>query len=191
MKRSPLLCLVAMAAAAVGCHHAAKVPAPQVAPKQQAVVQQPKPAETRVESTKNDFVAPNADADDVGTDPTNATMLAEKKGWLKDAFFAFDSSSLSSDAQANLQTSAKWIESHPKFGVLVEGHCDERGTERYNLSLGERRAYEAKEYLETLGVSGNEMKTISYGKEKPFDDGHDEAAWAKNRRAHVVLTSAK
>jgi len=191
MKRSPLLCLLALAVTGVGCHHAAKVTAPQVAPKQQAVVQQSKPAETRVDSTKSDFVAPKSDADDVGSDPSNATMLAEQKGWLKDAFFAFDSSSLSSDAQNNLQTSAKWIESHPKFGVLVEGHCDERGTERYNLALGERRAYEAKEYMETLGVSGNEVRTISYGKEKPFDDGHDEDAWAKNRRAHVVLTSAK
>ena len=73
--------------------------------------------------------------------------------------------------------------------MLIEGHCDERGTEQYNLALGEHRAYEAKEYLATLGLNPNSMSTISYGKDKPFDPGHDEAAWAKNRRAHLVLTA--
>ena len=85
----------------------------------------------------------------------------------------------------------QWLEAHPRVQGLIEGHCDERGTERYNLALGDRRAYEAKEYLTVLGVNGDELRTISYGKEKPFDDGHDESAWSKNRRAHIVLTAIR
>jgi peptidoglycan-associated lipoprotein len=71
--------------------------------------------------------------------------------------------------------------------ITIEGHCDERGTKAYNLALGEKRANAAKEYLVALGVSGSRIATVSYGKERPFDPGHDEAAWAKNRRAHFVV----
>ncbi len=181
---------VACAFPAVGCR-SHKTVAPQVVPQKQATVTQPKPAGTHVASSKEDFVAPKSTSDEIPNDGVQATNLADQKGWIKDASLASDSSALSDTSQQNLQLSAKWIEAHPKFHVLVEGHCDERGTERYNLALGERRAYQAKEYLSTLGLDSHEINTISYGKEKPFDPGHSEDAWAQNRRAHIVLTAGR
>src|SRR5947207_1296549 len=82
---------------------------------------------------------------------------------------------------------ATWLKAHPQYSLLIEGHSDERGTEQYNLALGDRRANTAKEYLATLGVDSSRMRTVSYGEERPFDPGHDESAWAKNRRDHLVL----
>ena len=146
--------------------------------------------EVRVATATNDFVSAKAEPDPL-SDVSRATEIAEQKGWLRDAFFDFNSSSLRNDAQQNLTNSASFLKSHPKFDVLIEGHCDERGTEQYNLALGERRAWEAKEYLVTLGYDADRMKTISYGKDRPFDNGHDEQAWAKNRRAHLVLTATQ
>lgn len=105
---------------------------------------------------------------------------------LDDVHFDFDSSSLSSNAQETLKTNAKWLVDNAK-GTQVEGHCDERGTNEYNLALGERRARAAYDYLKTLGVSKDKMSTISYGEELPLDAGHNEAAWSKNRRAHFTV----
>ena len=79
------------------------------------------------------------------------------------------------------------MKKNPQYSLLIEGHCDERGTEQYNLALGDRRANAAKEYIVALGIDGNRIRTVSYGEERPFDPGHDEAAWAKNRRAHLVI----
>lgn len=106
---------------------------------------------------------------------------------LEDVFFAFDSSALSSEAKGKLQSNAKQLKDASMVDVTIEGHCDERGTIAYNLALGERRAKAAKDYLVSLGVSASRMTVISYGKERPFDTGHTEAAWAKNRRAHFVV----
>ncbi len=97
--------------------------------------------------------------------------------------FQYDSASLSSEAQGTLRNDAKWLLDNPAAGVQVEGHCDERGTNEYNLALGERRARAAYDYLRTLGVKKDQMNTISYGEELPLDPGHTEAAFEKNRRA--------
>ncbi len=105
---------------------------------------------------------------------------------LQDAFFDYDDASLRSDAKAALEANAKYLDRSSGTNVVVEGHCDERGSVEYNLALGERRARAAKEFLVSYGVAGNRLTTISYGKERPFDPGHDESAWAKNRRAHFV-----
>lgn len=105
---------------------------------------------------------------------------------LEDAFFDFDDFSLRQDAKAALEIDGKYLEKNSGTKVVIEGHCDERGSVEYNLALGEKRARAAKDYLVSYGVSGNRLTTISYGKERPFDTGHDESAWAKNRRAHVV-----
>ncbi len=183
LRMSAVLATAALALA--GCRsHARVTPAPVVAP-QAAMKSAP---EVRVEPPSRDFVTPKP-ADDLGNDPARATQLADQKGWLRDAFFAFDSSVLSTDAQDNLTDSAKWLRDHRKFNVLIEGHCDERGTEQYNLALGDHRAYEAKEYLVTLGLNSKNISTISYGKDRPFATGHDEQDWAQNRRAHLVLTA--
>jgi peptidoglycan-associated lipoprotein len=105
---------------------------------------------------------------------------------LQDAFFDFDEAALRADAKAALENNAKWMQANGGKSVIVEGHCDERGSVEYNLALGERRAKAAKEYLVSYGVAANRITTISYGKERPFDPGHDENAWAQNRRAHFV-----
>ena len=97
--------------------------------------------------------------------------------------FAYDSSALSSEAQSTLRTDSKWLQDNPGTSVQVEGHCDERGTNEYNLALGERRARSAYDYLRSLGVKKEQMSTISYGEELPLDPGHDEEAFTKNRRA--------
>jgi peptidoglycan-associated lipoprotein len=104
------------------------------------------------------------------------------------AFFDYDSAELSADARTILDANAAILKKYPAWAITVEGHCDERGTAEYNLALGERRAVAAQSYLVSLGISTNRVRTVSYGKEFPFDPGHDEAAWGRNRRAHIVIT---
>jgi peptidoglycan-associated lipoprotein len=119
------------------------------------------------------------------TDPTPSEELNQMA--LSDAFFDFDSYALSSEAKGTLEQNAKELKRVTAGNITIEGHCDERGTKAYNLALGEKRAGAAKEYLVALGVNGTRINTVSYGKERPFDDGHDDSAWAKNRRAHFVM----
>jgi len=106
---------------------------------------------------------------------------------LVPAFFDFDSYALRSDARAALDQDARLLREHADVQITLEGHCDERGTVEYNLALGEKRANAARDYLVAAGVADPRIQVVSYGKERPFEDGHDEAAWAKNRRAHVVM----
>lgn len=106
---------------------------------------------------------------------------------IADIRFDFDKYSLSPEARAILEKHANWLLQHKDYYVLIEGHCDERGTNEYNLALGERRADEAMQYLMNLGVDEARIKTISYGEELPLDPNHNEEAWAKNRRDHFVL----
>ncbi len=108
---------------------------------------------------------------------------------LQDVRFDFDSAVLLDSARPVLDRTAEWLGTYPSVTLLVEGHCDERGTVEYNLALGERRATAVYNYLVNLGVAANRLKTISYGKEFPLDPGHDEGAWARNRRAHFEITS--
>jgi len=104
-------------------------------------------------------------------------------------FFGFDSSELSSEARAALEKQAAWLKKFGGVRVVIEGHCDERGTREYNLALGERRANASKDYLVALGINPARIKTISYGKERPAALGHNEAAWAQNRRGVTVVDS--
>ena len=105
---------------------------------------------------------------------------------MEDAFFDFDDFSLRQDAKSALEKDGKFLEKNGGARVVIEGHCDERGSVEYNLALGEKRARAAKDYLVSYGIPTSRLTTISYGKERPFETGHDEDAWAKNRRAHVV-----
>jgi peptidoglycan-associated lipoprotein len=104
-----------------------------------------------------------------------------------DVHFAFDSYALDELARDVLLEKARFLEDRPEVKILIEGHCDERGTEQYNLALGDRRAYAAKQYLMGLGIADERMNTVSYGEERPLDPGHNEEAWARNRRAHFVI----
>lgn len=105
----------------------------------------------------------------------------------EDVYFEFDSSALTMAAQDVLKRKAEWLRDNPDRSVVIEGHCDERGTNEYNLALGDRRATSAKQFLTDLGIPPSRLSTISYGEERPVDPRHTEEAWAKNRRAHFVV----
>lgn len=106
---------------------------------------------------------------------------------LKDVFFDFDRSVVRNDQKDALNDNAGWLKANTGAKLIIEGHCDERGTAEYNLALGERRAKAAKDYLVGVGIAPDRISTISYGEERPFVLGHDESAWKWNRRAHFVL----
>ena len=108
---------------------------------------------------------------------------------LKPAFFVLDSADLDDTGRAIVTTNADILKKYSSWQITIEGHCDERGTAEYNLALGERRAVAVKAYLVGLGISPDRLRTVSYGKEFPFDPGHTEDSWSKNRRAHFVITS--
>jgi peptidoglycan-associated lipoprotein len=186
-----LLVLVAvLMLAAGGCHK--KVP-PVARP-----VPPPPPPATAVPASP---VKPPAPPEPV-TEPTvvapspikEASMSSRslddlnKDSPLKPVFFEYDSAEISSDGQKRLDGNADLLKKYPTWIVTVEGHCDERGTAEYNLALGERRAVAARTYLVSLGIAADRLRTVSYGKEFPFDPGHSEDAWAKNRRDHFVIT---
>ena len=105
----------------------------------------------------------------------------------EDVFFEFDQFVLSDSAKAVLNKKAKWLKDHPNAKALIEGHCDERGSTEYNLALGQKRAEAAMQFILALGIDPSRVSTISFGKERLADPGHNEAAWAKNRRAHFIL----
>mgnify|MGYP001139168486 CR=1 FL=1 len=115
--------------------------------------------------------------------------ILNKKGYLTDAFFDYDQSDLREDARSSLAANAEWLKRYPPVQILVEGHADERGTAAYNLALGDKRANALKEYLTSLGIDGSRMRTVSYGKERPFCTESSESCWQQNRRGHIVITA--
>src|SRR6187402_376384 len=108
---------------------------------------------------------------------------------LRPLYFELDSADVSADGQKVLQANAAVLKKYPAWQITIEGHCDERGTAEYNLALGERRSLAARNYLVSLGIPADHLRTVSYGKEFPFEPGHEESSWSKNRRAHFVVTS--
>jgi peptidoglycan-associated lipoprotein len=108
---------------------------------------------------------------------------------LRPLFFELDSSDISPEGRGVLEANAAVLKKYGSWTVTIEGHCDERGTAEYNLALGERRALAARAYLVSLGIGADRLRTVSYGKEFPFEPGHDETSYAKNRRAHFVITA--
>lgn len=112
-----------------------------------------------------------------------------KAGGLKTVNFGFDSSTLDSDSKETIKGNAEYLKTNANVDVQVEGHCDERGGRQYNLALGERRAKAVRDYMVALGVEAKRLSTISYGSERSKVEGHDEAAWAQNRRANFVVTA--
>ncbi len=116
-----------------------------------------------------------------------AKIAADTQRQLEKIYFDFDSAALSQSARSTITANAAVITRNPGVKIRVEGHCDERGSDEYNLAIGERRAMAAVQYLKSLGVAAERLTTLSYGKEKPADPGHDEAAWAKNRRDEFII----
>jgi len=112
---------------------------------------------------------------------------ANSDGPLKDIHFAFDSYKLDATAKATLASNAEWLKTNEGHKVQVEGHCDERGTNEYNMVLGANRARAAADHLRSLGIDAGSISTVSYGEELPLDPAHNEEAWAKNRRDHFKV----
>lgn len=128
-----------------------------------------------------------AESTPVDTGPTPGTQEHLNQVAGDRVFFDFDKYDIRPDQEATLKAQAQWLAEFPNASVVVEGHCDERGTREYNLALGERRANAVKNYLVALGVDAARLETISYGKERPVALGSDEASWAQNRRGVLVL----
>jgi peptidoglycan-associated lipoprotein len=160
------------------------VPPPPPPPSSSAASRPPAPPEPVAEPT----IVPQEPVRDERISSASLDDL-NKNSPLKPAFFDLDSSELTADAQRALNDNAALLKQYSAWTVTIEGHCDERGTAEYNQALGERRAVTARAYLVSLGISADRLRTVSYGKEFPFDPGHDESAYAKNRRAHFVITA--
>ena len=179
--RSVGLLLAAGLLVTAGC--CTKKPAPAPAPE---VVAEPAPAPVPV-PTEAPIVVPVAE-------PVAETLPADlaelnKKGYLKDVFFDYDQYDIRADQRDALAANAEWLKKWPTVKIQVEGHCDERGSNKYNMALGDKRANAARDYLVSLGIDAGRVTTISYGEERPFVEGQNEEAWSQNRRAHFVVTA--
>jgi peptidoglycan-associated lipoprotein len=181
MKQSLKVGFLALAAAAfaVACSSKPK-PAPAPAPTPEPVST---PTVVTTEPAPTPVPTPKVERSDL------AGSLSEVSSYLKPAFFDYDKADIRSDARDVLAANATWLKKYPSVRFTIEGHADERGTAQYNLALGDRRANAAKDYVVSLGVDASRIKTVSYGKERPFTTGHDEDSWQKNRRAHFVVTA--
>ena len=185
---------------ALGCSSTSRNPATGSDPVA-ARTPEPAPAEPRAPDPEPEPASPRGLTTDeilalppeleAGTDllDIGARSLEElnAEGHLEDVHFEYDSAVLSDATRATLQDNADWLSRYPSVRILVEGHCDERGTVEYNLALGEERARVVRDYLRELGVGSGRMRIISYGKEFPLDPGRNEAAWRRNRRAHLEI----
>ena len=175
---------------AVSCAHqkAAVAPAPTPAP-EAAPTPSPSTGTAVVQPEPTIAPAGNPEGGVASSElPANLEEI-NKAGYLKDAFFDTDKADLRPDAREALAADAGWLKQHASVKFQIEGHCDERNTEAYNLALGWRRSNAAKDYLVSLGVVADRISTISYGKERPFATCHDESCWWQNRRSHFLITA--
>jgi peptidoglycan-associated lipoprotein len=181
--------LVLLGVATAGCSRrlppVARPAPPPTAPPPAVTVPAVPPAPSRVEEALP--VPPEPIVEDAIT--TRSIDELNRDSMFSPVFFPLDSAELDDAGRAVVTANAAALRKYPTWVVTVEGHCDERGTTEYNLALGERRAVAVRAYLVSLGIAPGRVRAVSYGKEFPFDPGHDEEAWAKNRRAHFVITS--
>jgi len=185
-KRTGTTVLAFLLAATLGTAAACKKKPPTTAPGARPVTEEP----TRPQPETRVPPPPSGAPTDVESSQLPADVAAiNARGYLKDAFFDYDKADLRDDARTALSTDAEWLKRYRTVQFLIEGHCDERGTSEYNLALGDRRANAAKEYLVSLGVDASRVKTVSYGKERPFCNESTEDCWQQNRRAHFLVTA--
>ncbi len=184
-----VLCALVIATVLVGACHKKKPPVarplPPPPPSSTTSARPPAPPEPVPETTP---IPPEPTISDDSLAGKDLDVI-NKNSPFQPVFYALDSSELDQAGQQALNANAEVLRKYATWVITIEGHCDERGTAEYNLALGERRALAAKTYLVSLGIPTERLRTVSYGKEFPFDPGHDEAAWSKNRRAHFVVTS--
>ncbi|MCM2270151.1 MAG: peptidoglycan-associated lipoprotein Pal [Thermoanaerobaculia bacterium] len=153
----------------------------------------PTPTVMPAQPTTDVAPRPQGAVSDQTPDPLSGDIVAvndyvTRNGLLGDVYFDFDKAELSEESRSRLARNADWLRAHPEFEVRIEGHCDERGTNEYNLALGERRAAAAREYLVSLGVGAGKLTTLSYGEERPQCADSSEGCWSRNRRAHFLIT---
>lgn len=187
---APLLVLALVSLVAAGACKKNKTPIARPTPPpppSTATERPPAPPEPVVEPAP--VTVPPEPTVESSTLSTKSLDEINKQSPLLPVFYEFDSAEMSADAQSALTKNAEVLKQNATWVVSIEGHCDERGTAEYNLALGERRALAARTYLVSLGISPDRLRTVSYGKEFPFDPGHTEEAWGKNRRAHFVVTA--
>lgn len=177
--RSVGLVLAAGLLVTAGC--CTKKPAPAPAPEVAAEAPAPVPVPTEAP-------IPTPPPAPVETLPADLAEL-NRMGYLKDIFFDFDLFDVRPVERDAMSANAEWLRKWPAVKIQIEGHCDERGSNKYNMALGERRANAARDYLVSLGIDGSRISTISYGEERPFVEGSNEQAWSQNRRAHFVITA--
>ena len=180
-----LTTLVLLATVALVVTSACKKKAPTTAQDARPPVTAKTPSDTQVQPPPATTTSRDVTSDVLKQDVAEMN----KKGYLTDAYFDYDQSDLREDARTALAADAEWLKKYPSVQILIEGHCDERGTGNYNLALGDRRANAAKEYLVSLGIDGSRIKTVSYGEERPFCTDSNESCWQQNRRAHLVITA--
>lgn len=182
-----LVLILAVTLAVTACAKK-KAPVTQPAPPPAATTQPPAPSTPPPQHVEEALpVPPQPLAEDSIANKSLDDLNRDSP--LKPAFFALDSTDLDDTNKAVVQGNADVLKKYATWQITIEGHCDERGTAEYNLALGERRAVAVKTYLVSLGIPQERIRTVSYGKEFPFDPGHDEAAWKQNRRAQFVITA--
>jgi peptidoglycan-associated lipoprotein len=148
----------------------------------------PKASEVKPDKPpKNVELSAKLSEEDLLGQKSGAPAAAENEFDYENIYFAFDSSKLSNTARLKLSNNAKYLQKHANLTVTVEGHCDDRGPESYNIALGKRRAESVKKFLVDLGISTDRLVTVSYGENNPIAPGHDEASRAKNRRAQIMV----
>lgn len=188
MRKISVLILIAFTLLFAGCSKKAVVQPEQPSedlPAQQAVVPQKETVAKTPDYRYQERITEQQLAK-IGTDEEAAGYL-EEKGKFDDIHFAYDQYDISRDAQITLQAVASWLNKNTSAKILIEGHCDDRGTNEYNLALGDRRAKAARDYLVALGIAAGRVETISYGEEEPLCSEPNEECWTKNRRAHFVI----
>lgn len=129
--------------------------------------------------------------DMIPEDLAELNRVARERGWFDDVYFDFDKFDLRPEAREQLAANAGWMRDHDELLFTIEGHCDERGTNEYNIALGQRRASAAKDYIVSLGVDASRIRLISYGEERPFCTESTEGCWQSNRRGHFVATGRR
>jgi peptidoglycan-associated lipoprotein len=182
------LILIVLLAAAAACGGPKTPPVARPAPPPPILDASGRPAQPPSPVVEPTVVPPEPVVEDAGLNAKDLDSL-NRDSPLQPAFFAYDSSELDAAAQQSLNANAQLLKQYATWVITIEGHADERGTAEYNLALGERRALTARNYLISLGIAADRLRTISYGKEFPFDPLHSETAWSKNRRAHFVITA--
>jgi len=196
MKRLPVFTITLMLAAAVAACGPKKPapggPAPTPFPTAGAAATTPTPTPPPPpkQAPEPPLIVP-PDPGITAGDPLTRAAIEDinKDSPLKPVFFAYDSDVLDDAARKTMAGNAEVMKKYGTWVITIEGHCDERGTAEYNLALGDRRAIAAKNYMVTLGIAADRLRTVSYGNEFPFDPSHEEAGWSQNRRAHFMLTS--